>query len=570
MVGRAWGSTRPVRVIMALALSAATLLLYLPVRDFDFIRCDDPDYIQGNWVVQEGFSREAALTVFGSFQQGVWIPLTWLSYQADTELQGTAPSGYHLTNALLHSVNVGLLVLLLESCTGMLWPAVAAASLLAFHPLHVESVAWISERKDVLSLFFGLLCLRVYVWYVRRPSPGRYLSVLALFVAALASKPMMITLPFLMLLLDWWPLNRTASRRLLIVAEKVPLLAVAAAVGILTYLGHLRADSLVGLGQIPLPARLGNAVVYLVFYLWKTLWPARLGMYYFDPEETFDLLSMVGAALVVAGATGLVISLRRRWPAGIVGWSWFVVGLLPVLGVVRWGGQMVADRFTYLPLIGVYFGFAWGLRSIVRSRPFAAVAAAAVAFMLLAGCLAAATSTQLAYWRNGVLFFKHSVAVSPRSRIARVNLANNLAGQGEPEAAETEFRNLLAEHRPSPFVWADYGVFLHDQGRYREALAAYKRALEISPANGEIILFEGMALFESGDRPGAEARFRRALALSPDDPDRLANLGTLLAETSREVEAEQLFLQALAVAPRHPLASRNLDVLRRNRAANRP
>jgi len=559
--------SRQALTLVALALAAATLVLYLPVRHFDFIGYDDPGYIQENWVVQEGLSRQSVTAAFGSFQQGFWTPLTWLSYQADSALYGTGPSGYHVTNAVLHALNALLLLVFLESCTGMLWPAAAAAALLAFHPLHVESVAWITERKDVLSLFLGLLCLLAYVRYVRRPSRTRYAVVFALLAAALAAKPMMITIPVLMLLLDWWPLNRPCSSLRRIVGEKLPLLAIAAVSAVLTWLGHLRIEALTDLGESALSSRLSDAGAYLGFYLGKAIWPVNLGLFYLDPGARFGPLMPAGSIIIVIGITAATLLQRRRWPAGLAGWLWYIVGLLPVIGLVRPGDQMVADRFTYLPLIGISVALAWGIRSAVRSRPALARGTMAVGYALAVGGFAAETRLQLLHWRSGDLLFAHAVEVSPRSQIAQAYLATSLAGSGRPSEAEAIFRRLLAGEDRSFLGWRDYGVLLHRQGRYAEALAAFEKAGKLKPRDEEVVLFEGMSLLEAGDREGAEARFRRALAMRPKNPDTLANLATLLAETQREDEAEQLFREALAVDSHQPLASRNLDVLRAKRAS---
>jgi len=355
---------------ICLLLAAATLLVYWPVKDFDFISYDDPLYVTDNRYVQKGLSPE---TVKWAFTDAVkktnyWVPLTWLSILLDHELYGMHAGGYHLTNLFLHVLNTLLVFMVLRRLTGALWPSAFAAALFGLHPLHVESVAWVTERKDVLSTFFWLLTMLSYGGYVRRPGAGRYLLTFILFVLGMMSKPMLVTLPFALLLLDYWPLGRLEGeawkqRFFHLVWEKGPFFVVVMIAAVAAFVTQQAADAVKSLAAIPLGVRLANVLVAYVGYIGKMFWPVRLSFLYPHPG-VLPVWQWAGALLILAGVTYGVLRYAKERPYLVVGWLWYLGTLFPVSGLVVIGPHAMADRYAYVPLMGLYVMAAWGLAEL--------------------------------------------------------------------------------------------------------------------------------------------------------------------------------------------------------------
>src|SRR5437660_12724311 len=512
---------RPERRV-AVLLAVATLAVYAQVAGHGFVSYDDPDYVSGNPYVRAGLTRAGLSWALTTGHAGNWHPLTWLSHMLDCQLFGLRPGAHHLTNVLLHTANSLLLFVLLRGMSGALWPSAAVASFFALHPLHVESVAWVSERKDVLSTLFWMLTLLAYWRYTREPSLRRYLPVLVLLALGLMSKPMLVTLPLVMLLLDVWPLGRLplaapeggdtpcverSARRqevrpgshprarkarrsealprarratwppgLRLVLEKVPLVALAAASSVFTFVVQLHGGAVAPVDALPFQARVANALVSYAAYLGKMIYPAGLVIFY--PRVPLPAWQVAAAGLALVAGSLLVIRLAPRRPWLLVGWLWYVVTLLPVIGLVQVGDLAMADRYTYVPLIGPFIMLAWSAAEIVRRRPAWRSTVAASAGVLLAGC-AVATGLQLRYWRSSMTLFEHAVEVIPDNYVAHLSLGNALAEQGRLDDAIAHYSAALRVKPDLATAHGNLGVILARQGTPEEAGAQYAAALPL-------------------------------------------------------------------------------------------
>ena len=424
-------------MLICLLLALVTLGLYWPAAHFDFTNYDDPEYVLYNSSIQHGITRDSMAWAFQTGYASNWHPLTWISHMLDYDIYGLRPGGHHLTNILFHTANVVLLFLVLWQLTGSQWRSALVAALFAWHPLHVESVAWVSERKDVLCAFFWLLTMAAYARYVRNLKAQAsnfkfyYFSALLFFALGLLSKPVIVTLPFVLLLLDFWPLQRKAATGLFL--EKIPFVMLAALDCAVTLWAQKEAHSVVSLGVLPIPARIANALVSCVLYLWKMLWPVDLALPYpYSHNWTFWPVAGAGILLLLISAVAILQARPQPWL--LVGWLWFLVTLLPVIGLVQAGIQSMADRYTYLPLIGIFIMAAWTIPAGWTQWPrpglvFGAVTAGALGFLLTG------SEMQLQYWHNSVTLFSHTVAVTTGNIMAEYNLAEALARQGDTDQA---------------------------------------------------------------------------------------------------------------------------------------
>jgi tetratricopeptide (TPR) repeat protein len=480
-------SVRSRRAVAALAvlLFVSTVAVFWQVGEFDFVGYDDRAYITDNPAVQDGWTAESVTWAFTTSHLANWDPLTWLTHMLDWQLYGDAAGGHHRTNLWLHALNGVLLFLLLVRMTGRTGPSAFVAYVFALHPLHVEAVAWVAARKDVLSTLFWILTTWAYVRYVRSPGRTRYAVVAGLFALGLMSKPMLVTLPFTLLLLDAWPLDRLGkgerARRL--VLEKLPLLALAAATSLVTYAVQASAGAVESLRASPLADRAANAVVSYAFYVVKTLWPCGLGTPY-PYVEDLPLAVVAASALLLVGVTAAAVVTRRSRPYLLVGWLWFLGTLVPVIGLVQIGAHARADRFTYVPMIGLLVMFAWWVGSLVPAgrtgrRVTALAAAAAVA------AYAVATYAQLGHWRNTETLCRRALAVTADNKVAHYNLALYLDRDGRGEEAVEHYREAL-RIRPGDFDarW-NLGNTLMRQQRFDEAAEQFRRILEVSPDSVE-------------------------------------------------------------------------------------
>ena len=589
--------TRP-EFIVCLMLAVMTFAVYAQVANHEFVYYDDGMYITDNPHVRSGFSLKNVAWAFTTFHSANWHPLTWLSHMLDVELYGLDPGRHHLSNVLFHILNTLLLFLIFRRATGDLWPSAVVAALFALHPLHVESVAWAAERKDVLSTFFWMLAVWHYVRYAEQPGKFRYLKVLFFFILGLMAKPMVVTLPFVLLLLDVWPLERfrlsgldeTALHRLTgLFLEKIPLFFFAAVSSVVTYIAQASAGAMGSLEGFPVSARLANGLVAYAGYLKKMVWPSPLYLPYLHPGEP-PVWQTAGAAFVLMGLTLLAVRAAKRYPYLIVGWLWYLGTLVPVIGIVQVGFHAMADRYTYVPLIGLFIPIAWGASDFM-GRYLKKVGLAAVGLTVLV-VLVTVTWNQIRHWSDGISLFQYVVSKDPTNYVAHNNLGFALAKAGRIDEAIGQYRKVLRINPSYKNAWDNLAMALQEKGRFNEAVEAYSAALRIEPyckdthynlGNALVILGRtkeaiahyrvalqvmaddsevhnnlGIALMHQGDFNAAEAHFRKAIALNPDDPDARNNLGFLLLSQKRTEQAIAQFRSALKLDPKHPRALDNL------------
>ncbi|HET7784869.1 MAG TPA: tetratricopeptide repeat protein [Myxococcales bacterium] len=507
---------------MALALVALVAFVYGPVAGHGFVAYDDPKYVYENAMVQKGLGLAGAAWAFTSFHGSNWHPLTWLSHMLDVQIFGMSPGAHHLVNAALHALDAVLLFAVLARLTGSRWRSALVAALFAAHPLHVESVAWIAERKDVLSAALFLCTLLAYEREVRT-CDRRWRIVTALaFAAGLLAKPMLVTVPVVLVVLDFWPLSRlrTPSELWLRIREKLPLFALSAASCAVTIVAQDRGGALIGAGDLPLVARLANAVVAAALYLWRTVWPSHLAVFYPHRGLSLPGWQVAVAAAALAALTAIAVRQRRDRPFLLAGFAWYLVTLMPVIGIVQVGMQAMADRYTYIPLIGIFVAFAW---SLPRARP--AWIAAGSSMLVLAGAVVA--RAQVAVWRNSTTLFQHAIDAVPGNWLAYKNLGVEQFQADDTAAAAASFATALRLRPEDPDLWADVGTCQMLLGRFEESAASLRQALRMKPADAEIWMNLGIAeamLARSQDVDHVLARLREL------DPRRAQLLESKLPE----------------------------------------
>jgi Flp pilus assembly protein TadD len=530
--------------LVAAALAILTVAAFAPVLRNEFVNYDDPEYVVANSVVREGLTPRGVQWALTTGRAANWHPLTWLSHMADVSLFGLDPAGHHATSLLLHVGNVLLLFALFRRTTGDTGRSAVVAGLFAVHPAHVESVAWVAERKDVLSTAFGLAAMLAYAAWVRRRGPARYGLVLLLFALGLTAKPMLVSLPLVLLLFDEWPLARSTSAAARIV-EKLPLFVLAAASSAVTLVvqsagGAVRAE-------YPIGVRLGNAAVSIVRYLEMLVRP-RLSV--FHPYETGGpgLAAGLAAAAAVGGICGAAIALRRRAPYFFVGWFWFVAMLLPVLGLVQVGKQAYADRYTYLSYVGLFAAIVWGASALgarsARLRPALRVAAIAVL-----AALAAASFSRTRVWKNSETLFADALEKNPDNYLASVNLGNFDLEAGRTEDAIARFRDAERSRPDEPEVHVGLGYALLLLGRQEEAARSFEHVLELDPRHGVAANNLARLRFLDGEISESVKLYRTAVAARPDWGEGRRRLAVALLMEDRTTEAIGELERAVALDP---------------------
>ncbi len=549
----------PRALLLYLLLAAAILIVYARVQNFDFVNYDDADYVTGNPHVSTGLSAANIAWVFTNPRGGLWIPITSLSQMLDSQLYGHEAGGHHVTSVLCHTLSTLLLFGLLRRTTGSTWKSLFVAFVFGLHPLRVESVAWIAERKDVLGAFFWIVTLWSYVYYVERPSLRRYLLVAMALALDLLSKPIAVTLPFALLLLDLWPLKRIRLTELKatdvsrLVREKLPLFALSAIASVVTYIVVQRHGAIQSLQSIPFGMRLGNALVSYVTYLVQLVYPAGLAVIY--PYPTPPAWQIAAGAAIVAVISFLVLKSPDR-PYLFMGWFWYLGTLVPVIGIVQAGFQSHADRYTYLPTIGISIILAWGLTDLAQKWPRGPATLAAIAICFCAGWSIVAWK-QVAYWENSESLFRHALAVTSGNFIAHEGLGEALLEQGRVQEAAPEFVESI--RLKSNFdAQLNFGVLLDKLGKPQEAAIHYEAAVELKPDNATAHAYLGSALIKSGQTDGGLRQWFTAVKLDPGDADLHYDLGTALLNQGRVEEAIQELSQAVRLQPGDPRLHNNL------------
>jgi Flp pilus assembly protein TadD len=543
--------------ICALLVTLVFIVFGQTVRH-GFVDLDDNYYVYENPIVSRGLSLDGlrwALT-FGGI--GHWHPLTWVTHMLDCQFYGLWAGGHHLTNVLLHAAAVVLLFLVLLQMTGALWRCAFVAAVWAVHPLRVESVAWIAERKDVLSAVFFMLTLGAYIRYVRKPSASRYILVMISFALGLMSKNMLITLPFLLLLLDYWPLRRLdqPSRFYRRLKEKIPLIALSAISCAITFLVP---EKLVPIDHLPLWLRMENTLVSYGIYLWQTIWPAGLAPFYPNPTHAFPIWEVAGSLALLCLISAAAIGVRKRHPWLLIGWLWFVGMLVPVIGLVQISTYSHADRYTYLPQIGLCLAGTWMAADWAGERRERRFTLGSVALVILCALLIAGWH-QTAYWRDNETLWTHTLECTRDNWTAHTDLGMAFYQQGRTDDALAQFREAVRINPADEEAQNDLGLALSRQGRIDEGIAQYREALRINPAYPEAHNNLGNALFQQGRIDEAIAEFREACQLKPSYGEAHSNLGVALCHQGRIDEGIAQYLEALRINPNVAEAHANLGV----------
>jgi len=561
--------------VICLLLVLSTLAVYMQVRHFGYIDYDDDLYVVENRRVQKGLSFENAAWAFKTGYAANWHPVTWLTHLLDVHLYGLNAGAHHLTNLLFHIVNTLLLFVTLRKMTGALWRSALVAALFALHPLHVESVAQVAGRKDVLSTFFWILTMLAYTRYVERPGLSSYGAVCICFMLGLMAKPMLVTLPLVLLLLDYWPLGRVrpagraAGRKAVLglIKEKLPLFVLAAASGGVTFVVQTRGGAVGSLVQYPLGIRAANALVSYVRYMAKTFWPAKLAIFYPHPG-TWPFWQTAGALLLLLVISAAVIRARQARPYLAVGWLWYLGTLVPVIGLIQVGAQAMADRYTYVPLTGLFIMVVWGGYDLAAGWHYRKWQLALPVMVCLLALLTTAR-LQTGYWRNSRTIFSHAIRVAPNNLIAHNNLGMALKEEGRVKEAIRHYQQALEVDANYAYAHNNWGNALSYLGKYAEAAEHYKKAIEIDPQHAKAYYNLGnIALLQSREK-GAIGYYQAALRIDPYYPGAHNNIGTALARLDRIDEAIAHFQKAVQVSPGDRMALSNLRNLILQREADR-
>jgi len=558
------------RLLAMAALIALAALPYLQTFGHDFVNYDDNFYVTENPHVQPGLGWHGVTWAFTTFQGGNWHPLTWLSHMLDETIWGNWAGGHHFTNVVLHAANTLLLFVIFVRLTTDLWRSLFVAALFAVHPLHVESVAWIAERKDVLSALFGLFALLAYLDYLRRPSPRRYLLIICFFVLSLMAKPMLVTLPFVLLLLDIWPLRRWRPWTIesgafaatamepqptgRIFLEKIPVLLVSAIFSVIAIVSQHAAGTVASLATYSLSTRVINAVVGYRLYIDKLIIPIKLAVFYPHPDH-WRLIDFISSAVVLIVISVVAIVTRRRYPWLIIGWLWFLGTLIPVIGLVQIGMQSIADRYTYIPAVGIFMMAAWSIPAL-RS-PFAQRA------WIAAGCvviivLTIVTWMQGSYWQNSRTLFAHALEVTQGNFIAHQNLGNVLESENNLDAALEQYRMAATEFPRYGRIHENIGNLLIRKQNFEEALVELKYAVELDPGSSTAFNSLGSVAVATQRYEDAARFLRHAVELDADNFAAHINLGIALVNLRRWDEAIAQLAPITRAEPRRIVARTNL------------
>jgi hypothetical protein len=551
---------RTVVLLILLLLVTCVGFAYWSVDKCEFSSFDDYQYVSRNYHVISGFSRENLAWAFSTFRAGNWHPLTWLSHMLDCRLYGLKPAGHHLTNLLFHLLNTILLFLVLKKMTGSLWKSALVAALFGIHPLHVESVAWVSERKDVLSTFFLLLALLVYASYARNRKPGYYTGVLVLFCLGLMAKPMIVTFPFVLLLLDVWPLRRIAGSVVTegdgrgeqwprLIAEKLPFLFVSICSCAITLAAQHAAGAMVAVQKLPVSIRLENAAISYVKYIEKTFWPAHLSFFYPHAAVHPNILLVLSSCAGILIVTAVAVILRRKYPYVLVGWFWFAGMLVPVIGLVQVGSQAMADRYTYVPIVGLFIAVVWllgnlaGLHRVIRT----AIVTLSLSAIVV---LAFQTRAQAGYWKNDLTLAEHGLAATKGSSVAYATKGVYLLNQRRlAEAHECFFLSLLCDSTRMNSKFNIGWIYLQ-QNKPLLAIPIFKEVLSKEPRNTLAYLNCGMAYAKLGDVQSATDYYKRAVASDSSYVPAWQTLGLAYGAAADYVKCRQCLTQAIRWNPR--------------------
>jgi tetratricopeptide (TPR) repeat protein len=572
--------------LLCFLLTVVTIGVYLPVRNHEFVRYDDDVYVTRNPNVQSGLTSQNIKWAFTTSHTANWHPLTWLSHMLDCQFFDQNSGAHHLVNVLFHTANTLLLFVVFNRMTKRLWLSAFVAALFALHPLHVESVAWVAERKDVLSTLFGLLTILAYVRYAERPSVVRYLITLVLFALGLLAKPMLVTVPFVLLLLDFWPLDRFGNpgfsiRNLFL--EKLPFVFLSAVSSVVTFVAQQKGGAMSDIYLVSFRERIANAIVSYLDYIGKMIWPARLAVLYPLPVGSIPAAKVVLYAIILLLITVLIFYYGRRHKYLFVGWLWFLGTLVPVIGIVQVGTQAMADRYTYVPLIGLFVIIAFAAADLSEKIPFSKIILTTLAGAILLAC-AVTTSIQLRYWKNSFSLFEHTIAVTKDNYIIFNSYASVIGPLGRYEEAAKYLTEAVRIMPNFPEAHHNLGNALRNLGNFDQAIRHYNIALRLDPAYTSAHYGLGLALADKGDYDaaiehykiclGPDANLERNVRASqvtgqsrnitrarPNTPRVFSSIGSALAQKGQYAQAFEYYRKALQIDPSFTEAREGLDAL---------
>ena len=552
---------------ICMLLGFAILIIYWQVISFDFVNFDDPAYVISNNIVKQGITLEGIKWAFSSFVYvSYWHPITWISHMLDIQLFGMNSGMHHFTNVIFHILNSMLLFIVLEKMTGALWRSAVVAFLFALHPLHVESVAWISERKDVLSTFFWMLTMMGYLWYVHHPSVRRYLTVIFFYILGLMSKPMLVTLPFVLLLLDYWPLNRLDldpsggmgkkhelrshgicwSRIPRLIVEKIPMIVLAVLSSSLTIIVQHKVGALKSFKIFPFSVRISNAIISYVAYLWKVIYVFNLAVYY-PYNHVINPLVVILCSLILILVTVFAVFFAKGLPYFLVGWFWYLGTLIPVIGLMQVGEQSMADRYTYIPLIGIFILIAWGISELFEKFHVKKIIIIMVAGVVLP-ILISFSYIQAGYWKNSNTLYEHAINATVNNYVVHLHLSTILMDQGDLDGAEKHCVEALRIN-PTYVAYNLMGSILKNKGEVSKAIIYHYKAIQLNPTYADAYNSLGVAFMYQGRFSDAIKMFSKVLELEPENVSADVNMGSSLKSQGRVNEAIHYLKKALQISP---------------------
>jgi len=557
-------------ILICLFLVLSILIVYWQVINYEFVGFDDDLYVTSNSHVKNGLTVSSIIGAFKSTYASNWHPLTWVSHMLDVQLYGMNPGSHHMTNVLFHIVNSMLLFIVFKRMTGRIWQSALVAALFALHPLHVESVAWVAERKDVLSTFFWMLTMYAYAWYVEHPGIKRYLSALLFFILGLMAKPMLVTLPFVLLLLDYWPLRRfqfrnsqdnsrnsfQTSAMLPMLWEKAPFFIVSIASSVVTIFVQKSGGAIGPLEVYPFSTRIANVLVSHINYIGKMFWPSSLSVLY-PYQEYLAYWQIAGAFILLISISLLGIKALQRRPWFTVGWLWYVGTLVPVIGLVQIGTQAMADRYTYIPLTGLFIIIAWGVPELMSNWYYKtkglAIISAAVFLILMR-----TSSIQVSYWENSISLYEHAINVTSDNYIIHNNLGFALTARGKWGDAIKNYQEALKINPDFETANLNLGIALLAQGKLDKCIEYYQEVLRAKPRYAKVHNNLGNMLLRKGEIENAIDHFREALCIKQDYAEAYNGLGASMMLKGEINEALALFQEALQIKPDYIEAQNNL------------
>ena len=567
----------PSKLLICLFLIVAIFVAYGHVINFNFVGYDDELYVTANRQVQSGISLEGIVWAFKT-PLGSWHPLTWLSHMLDYQMFGSDPFGHHGVNLLLHTLNACLLFWILQQMTGAVWRSAFVAGLFALHPFHVESVAWVSSRKDLLSTFFGLLAMAAYYQYTHKRKILNYMAVIFLLLSGLMAKPMLVTFPFVLLLLDYWPLRRLQKEQHLsncntieytdhcskhffkLVYEKMPLFVLVSFVMVLTYIFQQRDGAVVPWDVFPLGIRIANAIVAYETYIFKTIYPVNLSVFYPHPGNSLPVWQVLGAGLLITVMFIFAVRSARQYPYILIGLFWYLGTLIPVIGIIQIGAQAMADRYTYIPLIGLFIIVAWGLSDLLGKFRYQLHLFVGGGLIILS-TLTMMTYFQVQHWENEITLFEHAIRINPYNSRAHINLAIALSKAGKFDEAEFHLKEVLRINPQNPRAEFYLGNLMYEKGSFDKAAFYYRQTLKIKPTYSGAHNNLAKLLYLQGDLEAAAIHIAEAIRINAKDADAHNNFAIIKSAQGRTVEAIFHYKEAIKIKPNYAIAHCNLGIL---------